>query len=122
MSFAADGARTTWRKVTRAELDKNIALARSLGAELVTTAFGWPTFSARCPSDTCAPSPSRRRVMSDAFRSLPDTRNWTGKPTGGPFSKRDTRPRRPGKSSSKRLISAWVAATSPIVAAPRTSL
>ena len=34
--------------------------------------------------------------------SSPETRNWTGKPTGGPFSSRETRPRSAGKSSVER--------------------
>ncbi len=36
--------------------------------------------------------------------SSPETRNCTGKPTGGPFSRRDTRPRSPGKSSSNSAM------------------
>ena len=39
-----------------------------------------------------------RRCARTVAMSSPDTRNCTGKPTGGPFSSRDTRPRSSGKS------------------------
>ena len=51
--------------------------------------------SARTTPITCC------AIARTRARSSPETRNWTGKPTGGPFSSRDTRPRSAGKSSSK---------------------
>ena len=47
----------------------------------------------------------RRRSRAPSTMSSPDTRNCTGKPTGGPFSSRDTRPRTAGKSVSNSRIS-----------------
>jgi hypothetical protein len=47
---------------------------------------------------TCATCSAIARTSG---MSSPDTRNWTGKPTGGPFSRRDVRPRNAGKSASK---------------------
>ena len=49
-----------------------------------------------------ATSRARRRTSSTCS---PETRNWIGKPTGGPFSSRVTRPCRSGKSLARVSIS-----------------
>jgi hypothetical protein len=46
-----------------------------------------------------------RAIARTFAMSSPDTRNCTGKPTGGPFSSLDTRPRVAGKSVSNSRMS-----------------
>ena len=56
----------------------------------------WVVPGSRRITAATSPAIARTRPMSS-----PETRNCTGKPTGGPFSSREMRPRSAGKSSSK---------------------
>ncbi len=59
--------------VLRALATTTSGLSRFTAEEMTTTSQA-PTFSARCgPVTTLAPRPSRRRVVSESFRSLPLT-------------------------------------------------
>ena len=56
-------------------------------------------------SGLCSIVARTSRAIARTFAmSSPVTRNCTGKPTGGPFSSRDTRPRSAGKSVSNSRI------------------